>query len=554
MRTSLMLAAALAAGLYVHPSAAQECAPQDEGDFVSNHRLLRQLALDLLGRIPTMEEWRRLEAGASIDEEFLPEFLESEEYYGVVREQHRALLWGSLGNIDNVSAGGWIIGPLAASAGGMWRAGNLRRTFRGVNTFDCLDQLQTEFDAMGRPVPIQVSHESFCDDPDGAGPLGRECRREGYVMVDPWWDRGNPIKVCAYDAQALATGKNTRTCSEYNVDAYCGCGPNLRYCMSSSNRAGQREIRTALEEEPARIFEGVIREHRSYLEAFTTRETWVNGATSHFYRFQTGIAVPTAGGQIVYDDAVGDVPSIAFSALDDWQRVERREGHAGVLTTTGYLLRFASNRARANRFYTAFRCEPFVPPAEGLPEETEATPHPNLRERTGCRSCHETLEPVAATWGRWRTNGTHGFLDLEIMDFDEPLAACTGCGGTNEDGTSQRNCSAFCNAYYVTGANADERERAEWDGLPLARAWLTSEEAPAIETGPASLVDEEGEIRRVASCTVRTVAERLLGRDLSQTESLHWVPAMTDEFAAAGYDYSGLVESVVSSEVYRTIR
>lgn len=533
---------------------AQQCAPQDEGELLQSHRLLRQLALDLVGRVPTMDEYERLSAGASIEEEFIPEFLASDEYFDVVRQHHRALLWGSLGNIADLGAGAWRLRKMSAATGGMWRMGNMRSRYRGDRTVDCLDQLQTEFDELGRPVPIETFAAPSCADPDGAGPRERECRREGYVMVDPWWDLGNPVKVCAYDAQALAVGLNGHTCEQVNPDPYCGCGPNLRYCMGRSDQRGQAEIREALEEEPARIFEGIIRERRSYLEAFTTNETWVNGASSHYYRHQIGTAYLERGGQITHDPALGDVPTIPFAELDRWERVQRDDDHAGVLTSTGYLLRFASNRARANRFFTAFRCEPFVPPAGGLPEETERNPHPNLRERTGCRSCHERLEPLAAVWGRWRDGGTNGLLSHDFLDIDNPNETCIGCGGTNPDGTSQRNCAALCNSYFVTTSNSDARTVAEWGGLPLARAWLNATEAGVIDEGPASLIDESSEVARVAECTVRTLSQRLLGRELTSDESIMWAPALAAQFASDGYDYTALVARIVTGERYQTIR
>ena len=68
------------------------------------------------------------------------------------------------------------------------------------------------------------------------------------------------------------------------------------------------------------------------------------------------------------------------------------------------------------------------------------------------------------------------------------------------------------------------------------------------------VVDEPAEMEKVASCTVRTVAERMLGRELHRDEYLTWVPELAQSFAEGGYDYTALVREVATSEVYRTIR
>ena len=63
---------------------------------------------------------------------------------------------------------------------------------------------------------------------------------------------------------------------------------------------------------------------------------------------------------------------LRFDESDRWVEIELPEQHAGILTSPAYLLRFQTNRARASRFADAFLCEPFTPPAGGLPASTEA--------------------------------------------------------------------------------------------------------------------------------------------------------------------------------------
>ena len=48
----------------------------------------------------------------------------------------------------------------------------------------------------GRPLPISTFADPTC--------TGGTCKQEGYVLVTPYWS-ATAIKVCAFDAQALAT-------------------------------------------------------------------------------------------------------------------------------------------------------------------------------------------------------------------------------------------------------------------------------------------------------------------------------------------------------------
>jgi len=55
-------------------------------------RHLRQLSLDLLGRPPTIEEYRAYQAKGSISEDDIQQMMGSEEFYARMRGYHRALL------------------------------------------------------------------------------------------------------------------------------------------------------------------------------------------------------------------------------------------------------------------------------------------------------------------------------------------------------------------------------------------------------------------------------------------------------------------------------
>ena len=226
--------------------------------------------------------------------------------------------------------------------------------------------------------------------------------------------------------------------------------------------------------------------------------------------------------------------------------IDRGAAHAGVLTTAGFLLRFGSNRGRVNRWYSAFRCEPFMPPAGGLPPDTGGLPDPNLRTRNGCSTCHETIERAAAHWARWRTTSQFGYLESAQVDFTGPRAECKPTTAATR---------AFCDAYFVTRANStDPDELLTWEGWPQARQWLSTAEADAIDRGPGGLIDEPAEQAKVAECAVRTLTQQLLGRELTEDESLRWLPQATTQFAASGYRFTALYRTLVELPQYRSAR
>lgn len=516
----------------------EHCAPTIDIDPL---QLLRQVSLDVRGRVPSYEEYewvRGAEDSAAAAEGLIDEMLESEDYFTTIREYHQALLWGTLDRtlVQSLYAGQR---GLTRLGNGTWRLAGMRKVYRGDN-IDCLDQPQTQFDPAGRPIPIQTYGGATC--------TGGTCKREGWVMVEPYWAPGTEIKVCAYDAQEAAVGKNGASCSVYHgSDDGCGCGPELQWCGPDTAGVENQLVRDSLAEEPARIFQSVVQEGRSYLEAFTTDTTFMNGPVAHYYRNNTGTSTLTLGGAVAYDPAldVAAVPDLAYDDVDTWVPVERQGAHAGAFTTLGYLVRFASNRARANRFYTAFYCDPFVPQQDGLPPE-EATPSPNLRERSGCADCHQELEPAAAHWARWRTGGTYGYFAPEVVDFLVPRQDCI-CG------EGLPNCSAFCSTYYVTANNSGDEEFGLYQGLPKAAAWLAEQDLPSVEKGPLGLIDSDAERDRIAQCAVKNLGEHLLGRELG-ADDLAWLQGHVDAFEESGYDYSAMVRRLVTDERYRMIR
>jgi hypothetical protein len=514
------------------------CAPTRTIDPL---RLLRQTSLDLRGRIPSIDEYEAVRDAADPQAEAearIEQMLASDDYLATIREYHRSLMWSSVVESILPRTFGRQLG--IRRRGDVWNVGAKNAEYRGNGQLDCLDVEQTEFDADERPIPIDTFTGADCQGPDDT------CRQEGWVWVDPYWDPATPIKVCAFDAQTFAESPlSGAACGLYHGnEPGCGCGPELSFCGPDEPELDIL-FRDALAEEPLRIFEWVIAEDRSYLDAFTTTTTLVNGPLAQYYGEIAGVDDEDRNNATAYDPAYVDIPALAFSDTT-WVAAERDSSHAGVLTTMAYLVRFASNRSRANQFYTSFLCDPFVPPEDGLPAEEE-DPNPNLRERDGCDGCHAVLEPAAAHWARWRTGGTYGLLRADVMSFEAPRPDCI-CG----EGTDDRNCSAVCEEYYVTADNSHEDEFASFGGLPLAAAWLTDADHDSVEAGPRALVDSPAEQQQLAACTVRNLAMHLLGRELA-ADDLAWLATQTEAFANDGHRFTPLLRRLLADERYRSI-
>ncbi len=555
---STALGAAVVASLWsspaVHADSPVECAP---GPVTDRFRMLRQLTLDLYGRPPTYDEYEAIRGQTEIDDAKLMAMMSSDEYFAKVREYHRALLWGGLEPDFELVTGARRLRRFAAGGAGvaddLWRQPNLRTVYRGRNNVECLDQPQVNFDAAGRPVPISTFVDPTCV---GALPgfPAQTCVQEGYVVVRPYWDPTVDYKVCAFDAQSLTAGAAVNvTCNKLGGvnaagtvvnDRGCGCGPELQHCLPEPTHPSQAAIRAALVDEPLRIFEQVVRSGQPYFSAFTTKTTFVNGPLRAFYPYLAGSDIPMRASTIGYDPKMESMPALAVTDTT-WVPAQRSDVHAGILTTPGYHLRLATNRGRVNRFYSAFRCEPFLPPADGLPPDVGGIPEPNLRVRAGCASCHASLEPAAAHWGRWRTTSTYGYIEQSQLNFEVAFPECKTC----------TNCSTFCRQYFVTPqTSTNPDELGAWRGYHTARIYLNDAEAAAVDLGPAGLIDEPAEQAKVASCTVRTLAETMFNRTLTDDEVLTWLPKMTDEFAASGYRFDQLTRMIVQSETYRTLR
>lgn len=508
-----------------------QCNPTDRAD---KYRFLRQLSLDLRGRIPTVEEYEALQNAEDVSAEQIEQMFSSEDFGWAMRAYHMRHVFPNIApdalwpNTRRLTSRG---------ARGLWWAPGAARLFRGAPGVSCADEPHTEFDGAGHALPLRLQAV------DGAACPAQGCRIDGYVQVQPYWAPDVTLRVCAFDAQTATEGQNG-PCDGPNAaaDSGCGCGDALNSCVALGDQGSAVELIAGLAGEPLSIFEQVVRDDRPYFEALTTRETRVNGPAVHYYRHMHAQMQGGFPRQNPLDGRMGDLPDIPF---DEQQPVSlmRDEEHSGVLTTLEYLLRFNSDRGRANQLYTQLLCQPFIAPSGGLPPATDdCSQEPDLTERCGCNSCHASLEPAAAHWGRWEHTQRFGYLSPDVYpDRDQ------SCGDCSDRGPNR--CSGDCFLYYNTPFGGEQTP-----GLLQSLEYRSDEEAAALLSGPAGLVQSKLDDGSLPICTVTRLAEHLLKRPLSGDERAEVIPDLVTYFGANQHSFKRLLSALIENPGYRALQ
>lgn len=485
---------------------------------LDKYAYLRAVSLDVRGHAPTLEEYAALDALEDVPPALIDEWLASEAFVSRAVRWHREMLWN---NIGNVTLTNFRMGLSRSSDGIYWRStpGLLYRGDRVA----CLNE------------PAQYN-------PDGslvvttAGGISRE----GYVLVHPYWAPDTEVKVCAFDAQEALVSEDGGDCttSASFTRADCGCGPNLRLCRGPTANADT--VDGFARDVDLRVA-AVVREDLPYTELFTSRRAFVNGPMVHFLRYQTGVPANVTLTPMPYD--LNTLPDLAYTDKETFVEVTLPPSHAGILTSPAYLLRFQSNRARANRYYNSFLCQPFQPPAGGIPLDPSAVLELDLQKRNGCKYCHAILEPAAAHWGRWAERSA-GFLDPQA--FPAQSDQCTRCALTGQ------GCTTECRRYYVTSA-LDDTEK-PYLGMLYPYHFLRPDHQVNVELGPRYLMEGTVVDNRLPVCLARGVVERLAGRLVTDDERAWVTEALSRAFVQGGYSYRSLVRAMVLSPVYRRVR
>lgn len=513
----LMCIAAFVA-LAAPPARAQVCEPGGVQDAL---QYLRRLSLDLRGRLPDVAELEAVVASGRVEPAVIDAMLASEEWIGQVRAYHRDLLWTNLA-AQRLAQFAWQLRAPTAQrpAPAYWNPGRAL-FFRGVQE-PCLDE-PARFGAAGEILTT----------PDAARP---GVAKEGWVEVQPYWAPATTIRVCALDAQTGATGVdrrgNTVECARTANATGCGCGESLRWCQSSQDGT-ERAITSAMAEQLLRAIEGVVRDGRPYTEILLGTAVEVNGPLSHYLRHQTG-----GGGTLVLalPEQGYEVPAVPFAEASTWRAALRSGRHAGILTLPGYLLKFQSDRGRANRFYNAFLCQAFQAPPGGLPAASDGChDEPDLTKRCGCQYCHVAVEPAAAYWGRWSEAGIIPMDDATFPRFREDCASSRARG------------IPACRLFYLIEAGHPDEQ--PYLGQLRPYVFADDQRVAAIEAGPAALARQAVDSGQLASCTARKWWAHLLGREPHDGDAM--ALAELAEGFAGRYDLRALVRAIVLRDEYR---
>ncbi len=522
-----------------------------DGRSVEGLRALRALSLDLRGTIPKSAEYAtmldQIRGAAANDREvveqtvlegFTDTWLASEDFVEQALERHRALLLNNIKATALVSPSvSLAITRDAQNAPVYWRT-RAAIPSRGAGNGDT-----------GVAVPCDANTPATFDD-DGRietvlNATGH--RIEGFVEVTPYWYEGDTersgqtVKVCAFDAQEVSVSRDGTDCSLPVAisDGGCGCGPSLRHCKPPSLGT---LFATQLTAELDERLRNAMRNDAPYLTLFTSRNGYINGPLLHYFRYLRDATNTASVLPLPFDASNLDADNIDIPFNDLTMRpFDYGPQHAGVLTSPAFLIRFQTNRARANRFYEAFLCQPFQAPPGGLPSPADAcSQEPDLQQRCGCKFCHSLLEPSAAYWGRWRQKSA-GYLYPALYPRErEDCSACARNGG----------CSRECKTEYVVTAQYKTEE--PYLGQLQAYLFRRSEHEANIDEGPALLARRAFADNRMPTCIARHTANWLLGRPPNTSEQA-WFDKVATDFGR-DKSYRQLVRAIVTSAVYRRAR
>jgi hypothetical protein len=529
---------------------------------LSASRLLRRSSLDLRNRVPTVDEMRAAEAAGEIPGAVLDEYLASQGFREVMREHHRELLWPNLDAVELFSQAHLLV-PLPYGEGedqvvyyGPLRAVFMRAVGDG-NLYTPCRYEPAEWDEDGHLVlePVLVGTTTVA-------------WTEGYVEVEPYWAPGTTIKVCALDALDSLVG---RACpgpadrypfaeqfcrSVSNFDRFmgepfrgrqidcsspfaflspdCGCGPNLQHCATPQI---VQQTRQSFIEQQMRMVDRVVDGGLPYETLLTSTELEWNGHLVHYMRHQASLVLDLYAG----DPSAWSLPDLDFTD-ERWVASEASGRHAGVLTTPGYLLRFAANRMRAHRYYDAFECRSFVPNGP-LPSPFEpCSQREDLTERCGCDACHVALEPLAAHWGRF---AEYGVAPLPADRFPATIGA--SCSAPIDTAEQLYRC---LRNYELDPQGEEEAYR----GFLNAYVFRDPSEFDFIEGGPRRRVDAAVTDGTLQRCAVQRLWTRFMHRPPSPDETAEVLPTLVEEFEASGRRLDELVRAIVTHPAYRRTR
>lgn len=537
-------AASLAAGALAEPAPVEPCHLHRE---LSIERLLRRLSIDLRGTVPDVADYDAVLGKTAIPEDILDGYLASDNFRLQMRRHHEDLLWTNPST--QLSDVGFSLSSTNLGNGVTVfhvNSTTKRKLFRGGDgSHVCQDKPQA---ALGYTAGVPNT------EPMGTDPVGPFVA-EGWVDVLPYWesDPAKTIKVCAFDAQIAETytlpagdpDAGTYTCDHVLAVAKakgCGCGPSLSYCMLTT--VVQPVVLSSMREQLLRLVDDATGGTRPYSELLTTKRAWMNGPLTHYFQY-LGQRQSFTRTQNAHTPSDGPLPAnLPYTAVDTWVEIEREEPHSGILTLPAYLLRFQTNRGRANRYRISFEGQYFQPPST---DDTGcAAEGDDLTLRCVCRSCHVTLEPLAAHFGQFSEAGTTSLRDFTPSFTTHNLCAKGIAPASN----------GWCDRFYGPKPTQANPNVNTYDLKPLRYADPDHPDVqPHYDGGPGMLVQQDiasGLFHQVAT---RKMFELLMKREAQlDPTSPGYEGDLLDSIAVefAGHDnLKLLVKQLVELPMYR---
>jgi len=526
----------IAAGLLATAARAQVSPTCDAPRAIDKYQMLRRLSLDLRGHIPSVEELQALDGLDEIPASLIKEYLRGDDFRLAMRRYHEHMFWPNVSNVRLHNQNGQIVNHAPA----WWNpSAGRQRTWRGALGASCGDYEQTHF------VIKPDGSTDYVPDPAYVAVSGG-IKDEGWRYVTPYWAPTTQIKVCAYDAQETMTVMfqgAPLSCGDYrtNGNVACGCGPNLRFCYGGTADA---MITASMREQINRSVDDITAGGQPYTDILLSTKAYENGPIA-FWKTSLASNLNLAN-TYVRPDPQEEIPDKDWSDAS-WTQIERGGPHAGVVTLPAYLLRFQTDRGRANRMRIDFTCEFFVPPAVLSPAPGCDPGAADLTQRCNCQYCHSKLEPLAAFFGQFSEAGTTVTTDAAL--FPQMMPSCVSATP-----------SQFCARYYVTHADAHNPGKLltlQWaDVHPEYIANMMGEADAA--GGPRKWAQQIIDDGTFAQCTVKRVFGYIMKRDMlvagDQTDELDLLRNLSQGFKDSNYSFPWLVEQVVSLPQYRRIR
>ena len=499
------------------PNLSEVCVEPKER--LDKYQYLRALSLDLRGHIPSLEEYEALHELDDVPQEWIQTWMSEPAFGQRAVRWHKSLLWNNVAGDRLFSVSSSLTGN-GSAASPYRRVGGVAIRTRG-HRGACGTQ----------PARFNASGELMLPSVDGEV-------REGWVEVNPYWAPNSTVRVCALDARDDLATPSGQACGDRFMlgSAECGCGPELKWCAPSSiNLQLGRHMTTQLD---LMVADNVTSD-RSYVDLFTTDKTFINGHLNYYWRNQPGIGANIQNAPSPY--AVQNLPEMEFED-ESWVEVSAGEHQSGILTAAAYLIRFQTDRARANQLFTQFMCQPFEPSGAELELGSDEAPEADLQQREGCADCHRPLEAAAAHWGRWPENGA-GYLSPEA--YPAQTEECKLCAETG------RQCTATCRSFYTLDNSDASME--PFAGYLKGYLFRRPEHFVNVETGPKLLVRSAIADNRLPNCVTKRNMELHYGRPLTKAEQAR-VDEYVRSFAESDYSYKSMITSIVTSETYRRVR